>query len=291
MICNFDRSASLLGINSSVVYCWEVEGGDRDSESEARSPQKKSQTQHPSAVCCLLVRGERCVRSVRMRWFLLFLFALAEALETNKLSETWPLRSKYYEPDLETTLAGILELNPACKASATVLPPGDIRVPPSGHEIFITEISVKKEIYEFWRQMERAQARADLTVCNPPADKVPFLNHTGCRHFGYQHRHAPRCQQDYLREICESSSRPIFEKSVPQFVPAEADHSHVASPPQPWLLTARNALVSRCGVISYGCGFAHSSASCSFDLARRSTCPLSSLDKVRERRATTSVCD
>jgi hypothetical protein len=214
----------------------------------------------------------------------LFLWAftdsLTAAVERNQLSQRWPLRSKYYEPNLEATLTGILELNPSCRASAKVLPPGDIRVPQSDDEIYITEISVKKEIYDFWSQMGRAQARADMKVCHPPAGKVPFLNHTGCRHSGYMHPHAPRCQQDYLREICDSSSRPIFERSAAQYVPAEADHSNVAPPPQPWLLTARNAMVSRCGVISYSCGFAHSSASCSSDLARRASCPLASLNKV-----------
>jgi hypothetical protein len=214
-----------------------------------------------------------------MLWdrFLVVLTVAVVNTSGNEWDEKWPTRSKYYSTNLETTLSEILELNRDCKATAKVLPVGEIRVPQNDNELFITEIPVKEEIYDFWKTMGRAQVRADPAVCQPLPGKIPFLNHSGCRLYGYMNKYAPRCQQSYLREICDSSSLPIYDRALPQYVPLEADHPHLTPPPQPWLLTARNALVSRCGVISYRCGFAHSSVSCFFESARGAACPLAAL--------------
>ena len=218
-----------------------------------------------------------------MVWWQFFCaIALAAVARTRSSdwAKMWPTRSTYYSSSLDTTLSGILELNHACTTTAKVLPVGEIRVPQSDDELFITEIPVRKEIYDFWKAMGSSQVRADPAVCQPLPGKVPFLNHSGCRLYGYMNKHAPRCQQSYLREICDSSSLSIYESASPHYVPLESDHAHLPPPPQPWLLTARNALVSRCGVISYRCGYAHSSVSCFFDSARRTACPLHALAQV-----------
>jgi hypothetical protein len=230
---------------------------------------------------CVGGKEDVCIEMVCFVFFFWVTLATVAGTRSSDWEKKWPTRSKYYANSLETTLSGILELNGGCTTSTKILPVGEIRVPQADDELYIAEIPVKKEIYDFWKGMGSAQVRADPAVCQPLPGKVPFLNHSGCRIFGYMNKHAPRCQQSYLREICDSSSLSIYDRALPHYVPLESDHAHLTPPPQPWLLTARNALVSRCGVISYRCGYAHSSVSCFFDSARRAACPLGALAQVR----------
>lgn len=46
------------------------------------------------------------------------------------------------------------------------------------------------------------------------------------------------------------------------FILPESDHQNSFMPPIPWLLSARKALVSKCGTIVTSCGYFHTTANC-----------------------------
>ena len=154
-------------------------------------------------------------------------------------------------------------------------------------------------ITKFWKSMMRpALHRVDPYLCAAVySKKYPLFNNTkGCQLKHYMHPGAPRCQAPYLKHICSAASRGIFDSSVSAsasasdtaaaggaggaggggrgggggggggqgrgFVLPEADHSTAPPPPEPYLLHARDALVSMCGDISMPCGVVHASANC-----------------------------
>ena len=227
--------------------------------------------------------------------FVLFIFLLNGIFcEELNISRLWPGRLNYYESSLSDTLKGILETNLRCLKTSQILPDGVTTLPlpsSSSYDLFITQINVSNSLIEEWKAMGRpTHMRSDPSQCNPQSIKQKSIfNQTGCQLKGYMHKDAPRCQKSYLKWICDSSQKSIHDKTTNNFVVPDANHLLASSfPPQPWLLIGRNALISMCGVISYRCGFAHSSASCFFQNSRGGACPISLINQVIDSHQLTS---
>ena len=94
------------------------------------------------------------------------------------------------------------------------------------------------------------------------AKKQPIFTNTGCQLEGYMNPSSPRCQTQYLKWACYNSAQAINDTTITSFIIPESDHSNAELPPQPWILTARNAFVSVCGYISSKCGLVHTTANC-----------------------------
>jgi len=78
----------------------------------------------------------------------------------------------------------------------------------------------------------------------------------------YMSPSAPRCQTTYLKWICDHSRISMNDSRSNGFVIPEADHRKSFLPPDPFLISARSALVSMCGQILATCGIVHLSTSC-----------------------------
>lgn len=172
-------------------------------------------------------------------------------------SYTWNKRENYYFTSIESKIQQISIQN-KCTASFKRQPDKSILIPTSEDDIFISEFPVSKDIFNEWKSMDRPkQMRVDPYICDVVyTKKLPIFNNTGCQLQGYMSPSAPRCQTKYLRWICEQSRLPVNGIFANHFVIPESDHLSNAAlpPPQPWLLTARNAIVSMCGQISMPCG-------------------------------------
>jgi len=122
-------------------------------------------------------------------------------------------------------------------------------------------------LVKLWRSMRRPrQHRVDPYLCEAVySKKYPLFNNTqGCQLRHYMHPGAPRCQALYLKHLCAAASIDIFNSSSNGFVMQEADHAHgdTLFPPEPYLVKATRALVSKCGDISLPCGVMHARYVC-----------------------------
>jgi hypothetical protein len=111
------------------------------------------------------------------------------------------------------------------------------------------------------------QMRVEPYLCDAVYEKRrPIFFNKGCQLPHYMNPSAPRCQTKYLKWICEQAQRNITDSSISTtgsaFVLPESDHQTSFIPPIPWLLSARNALVSKCGTIVTACGYVHTTANC-----------------------------
>jgi hypothetical protein len=170
---------------------------------------------------------------------------------------TWKSRENYYFPDLDKKVDQIT-LGKDCKARVLLRKDGIISLPKSVEDIHVSTFPVSKDVFDWWRQIPRPQQmRVDPYICDVVyTKKLPIFKNTGCQLAGYMSPSAPRCQTQYLKWICEQARVPIDDVTANHFVLPESDHTaniHLP-PPQPWLLTARNAIVSMCGQISMPCG-------------------------------------
>jgi len=170
---------------------------------------------------------------------------------------TWNKRDNYYFASLEDKIKQISFQN-ACTNSFKRQPNSTINIPISVDDVYIAEFPVSAELFSWWIDIPKPkQMRVDPYICDVVYTKrLPIFNNTGCQLPGYMSPSAPRCQTKYLRWICEQSRLSIDDTSTNHFTIPEADHKSNAAhpPPQPWLLTAKNAIVSMCGQISLPCG-------------------------------------
>ena len=193
----------------------------------------------------------------------LVLLCIASVIKASILSNilqpnyTWKGRENYYYPNLEKKIEQISILD-HCKGSFVIQKENTIKIPTNDSDIFISSFPVTKELYNWWKNIPRPkQMRVDPYICDVVyTKKLPIFKNTGCQLPGYMSPSAPRCQTQYLKWICEQSRIPIESSQANGFVLPESDHNAYSNnpPPQPWLLTARNALVSLCGQISLPCG-------------------------------------
>jgi hypothetical protein len=167
----------------------------------------------------------------------------------------WNNRYRYYFTSAANKMTEVL--SPGCLNKLTVLKDGLIQLPASGDEINVASFPVKQEIIDYWRSFNKPnQMRVDPNLCDAVmrAKKNPIFNNTGCQLPGYMNPSAPRCQNKYLRYICDQSRIAIDDPKRNGFALPESDHKTAELPPQPWLLTVRNSFVSMCGSISTKCG-------------------------------------
>ena len=76
------------------------------------------------------------------------------------------------------------------------------------------------------------------------------------------HVGAPRCQPKYLKWLCDHSRIDSSDSSSNGFVLPESDHKNTFLPPTPFLIVAKESLVTMCGQILHKCGLIHLGASC-----------------------------
>lgn len=199
--------------------------------------------------------------------FKIILFALIHAsisysVDPDVEPYPWTQKFKYYYPSVEAKMNEVL--SPGCSKKLTVLKDGLIQLPSSNATINVASMPVTNEIMEWWKKIQKPnQMRVDPNLCDAVyTKKMPIFNNTGCQLQGYLHPSAPRCQNKYLKYVCEQSQIPIDEVNGNSFTLPESDHSNTLLPPQPWLLTARNSFVSMCGTISTDCGLIHTMSNC-----------------------------
>ncbi len=181
----------------------------------------------------------------------------AQALTQVDLRYTWNKRANYYFTNVTEKIKQISLLN-SCISCFKVQHHNTITVPATLSDVYIAEFPISKDIFDWWANIPKPrQMRVDPYICDVVYTKrLPIFNNTGCQLPGYMSPSAPRCQTKYLKWICEQARLPIEEVQPNHFSIPEADHRNnmAAPPPQPWLVTARNAIVSLCGQVSLPCG-------------------------------------
>lgn len=203
-------------------------------------------------------------------------------MNSTTAASSWRERWTYYHPSLEVkmkeTLVG------GCLQAWTRLPDATIRLPAGNGSVSVSSFPVTADILQWWRALPAAkQMRVEPFLCEAPSTrKRPIWSNPGCQLPHYMHPSAPRCQTSYLKWICERASVPHDRVDVlGGFVLPEARHATAEVPPQPYLLTARHAIVSLCGHMVVGCGLVRTTANCMASGYKvqaqlfHDTCPLS----------------
>jgi hypothetical protein len=199
----------------------------------------------------------------------------------------WKVREDYYHNSLQQKIDLITKLD-KCSSSVKIIEKSSIILPSDDSIVHMSEFPVQPEMFNWWAKIPRpTQMRVDPFICDIVyTKKVPIFNNTGCQLPEYMSPSAPRCQTQYLRWVCSLARIPIDSITPNYFVLPESDHSFIVHasadnkidngykksilsffsssgsattppppvPPQPWLLTARNAFVSACGQLSLPCG-------------------------------------
>jgi hypothetical protein len=195
---------------------------------------------------------------------LFFVISLVRALAAIKRDEpySWRNRNQYYYRSLNTKMEEVLSSN--CKVVLNTLQDSVIRLPDSSAKLNVASMPVRQEIISWWQSIPKPkQMRVDPNLCAAVyTKKKSIFNNTGCQVPGMMHLGAPRCQNGYLKYVCDKSMISIDDSRRNGFVLPESDHMHSELPPQPWLLTARNSFVSMCGHISSECGIIHTLSNC-----------------------------
>jgi hypothetical protein len=170
---------------------------------------------------------------------------------------TWKARDQYYFPTLSSKVSTI-SLQGQCKPAVKLVDDQSTALPANDSDLLISTFPITKDIFQWWHRIPRPkQMRVDPYICDVVyTKKLPIFKNTGCQLAGYMSPSAPRCQTQYLKWICDSARIPINSSIANGFALPESDHhSNIDNPPpQPWLLTARNATVSMCGQILSTCG-------------------------------------
>lgn len=175
---------------------------------------------------------------------------------------SWISRKNYYYQSLKIKTEGILDNN--CRTVLNTLHDGMIELPASDNVLNIASMPVKQELINWWKSIPKPkQMRVDPNLCDAVyAGRYPIFNSTGCQLKGMMHPGAPRCQNEYLKHICDKSRINIDDPRRNAFVLPESDHKKSELPPQPFLLTARNSFISMCGHISSQCGILRTQSNC-----------------------------
>jgi len=179
------------------------------------------------------------------------------------------------------------------------LPDSTILVPQDASMIHVSSFPVSKAVTSWWKDIPRpVQMRVEPYLCDVVLTKrIPIWNNTGCQLAAYMNPSAPRCQTKYLKWICDSARMPITETRPNRFVLPESDHSKTEMPPQPWLLTARDAFVSMCGHIVTQGGLVHTTANCMATgyrnqaLLFQKRCPISLATRFEARGGGNITCE
>jgi len=169
-----------------------------------------------------------------------------------------------------------------------MLPSGQFEIPSTDSELFVTPMPVNNRILSWWKAIRRPKLmRVDPNLCDAIVfEKHPIFNKPGCTHF-HLHPGAPRCQNDYMKWACYNSARAISDHvTTTFFVLPESDHLTTQLPPEPYIITARNAFISMCGEISSKCGLVRNTADCGAEQRKSAAssfyenCPISLMTQV-----------
>jgi hypothetical protein len=179
----------------------------------------------------------------------------------------WTDRERYYYPDLRVKLSELLMGQQECIEKAVIGGDNDDRVPSSGDITKISSFPVEKRspgLLEWWKSMEPPkQIRVEPFLCEDVNSKRhPIWKSMGCQLKHYMNPSAPRCQTKYLKYICDNSQLDVDIERGNGFILPESNHAKTEKPPQPYLVTTRNAIVSMCGDLSMPCGYLHTTANC-----------------------------
>ena len=183
--------------------------------------------------------------------------------ETPKLAKLWRDKHTYYHPSLNAKMEETLEGR--CLRLWKKQTDGTIVVPQSADDLFAASFPVSREIYEWWMAIPvPKQMRVEPYLCAAPYERRrPLWNNPACQLPHYMHPSAPRCQTSVLKWICDKASVAHNKTDLHhRFVLPEANHATADTPPQPWLITVRRAIVSMCGHISANCGLVRTTANC-----------------------------
>ena len=165
---------------------------------------------------------------------------------------------------------------------------GQFEIPSTDNELFITPMPINHRLLSWWKAIRRPKLmRVDPNLCDAIAfDKHPIFRRAGCSHL-HLHPGSPRCQNDYLKWVCYNSARAISDHVTTSFfVLPESDHLNTKLPPEPYIITAKNAFVSMCGDISSRCGLVRTTADCGAVQRRPAStsfyqnCPISLMSQV-----------
>ena len=174
----------------------------------------------------------------------------------------WVERHRYYFTSVSSKMKDVL--SGSCLHNLQVVNDSTIQLPNVNESVYVASFPPSDEIVKWWRNLERPmQMRVDPNLCDAVLTKrIPIFNNTGCQLQGYMNPSAPRCQNKYLKYICDKSRMPIDDPTSNRFILPESDHATTDLPPYPWLLSVRNSFVSMCGHISSGCGLMHTTSNC-----------------------------
>ena len=194
--------------------------------------------------------------------FMLFAGSYSDSIDTVTEHYTWNKREAYYFESLQGKMKDTL--SSGCISKVTFLGDGSIVIPSTSTTLNAASMPVKANIMKWWKNIPKpSQMRVDPHLCDAVAAKrLSIFNQTGCQLPGYMSPSAPRCQNKYMKYICDQSRTAIDDQKGKSFVILESDHNNTELPPQPWLLTARNSFVSMCGDISTDCGVVHTTSNC-----------------------------
>ena len=181
----------------------------------------------------------------------------------------WKGKFLYYFDSIDTKLLETLDKSSSCSirsGNIKLLPDYSVEVPTQPNVINIASYPPDPTMLRWWQEINKPQQmRQEPLLCLEPYTKrKPLFEANGCQLPTYMHPSAPRCQSKILKEICFRSKIEKNQSTVNGFVLPEADHMEMGFvPPPPFLITARNALVTMCGqIIHRQCGLIHLSASC-----------------------------
>ena len=195
-------------------------------------------------------------------------------------------RDRYYYPSIDDKMKEMVNSTSTCITK--MLPNGQFKIPSTDNELFITPMPVNNRVYLWWKAMRKPKLmRVDPNLCDAIMfEKHPIFNKPGCTHY-HLHPGSPRCQNDYLKWACYNAARAISDHVTTFFfVLPESDHLTTQLPPEPYIITARNAFVSMCGDISSKCGLVRNTADCGAEQRKSDTksfyqrCPISLMTQV-----------
>lgn len=175
----------------------------------------------------------------------------------------WPRLEDYYYTNLTLQLQ-TLDADGRCLPHMRLADP-PLRAPSDPGLLLVFRPEVDQQLRLWWLNMpapRQHRVHPDLCAAAYLKKKRAIFDHAGCFIPVYMSPAAPRCQNAYLKRLCEGASQGPDDSSPRAFFIPEAHHLSAPLPPDPWLIAARDAFVTACGQVSASCGSLHTTANC-----------------------------
>lgn len=174
----------------------------------------------------------------------------------------WRAKTKYYYEDLRLKVNEMVQ--PSCRASIRFAAVDQVAIPHDDSVVSVTPLTIDDTTMRWWRSFDRpVQMRVDPLLCKAVyLKKTPIFDQPSCQLKTYMHPSAPRCQTKYLKWLCETTQLDINDDRPNYAIMPEAHHNRTFLPPQPYILTIRNAYVMMCGQVIANCGAIRTTANC-----------------------------